>query len=224
MCWILFLIILFRVHWSLYPAVPLTYFRGYLLDINKIISSSLSLCVCDSMIIIFYIFDSKIINFVCICYCDALFFLQVVVDSRYFIIWCIIHLSLCDIFLVMCQCPMIQSLISLFSLQVMAVKKQIEEIQGKDTYPCGQQLLIHQGKVLKDDTTIEDNQITENGFLVVMLTKVFVFASYFADFDNFIVYVMIFLYLLLLHLLPSFFIANNSMEVFLLLEKENIVI
>lgn len=54
---------------------------------------------------------------------------------------------------------------------VMAVKKQIEEIQGKDTYPCGQQLLIHQGKVLKDDTTIEDNQITENGFLVVMLTK-----------------------------------------------------
>lgn len=54
---------------------------------------------------------------------------------------------------------------------VMAVKKQIEEIQGKDTYPCGQQLLIHQGKVLKDDTTIEDNKITENGFLVVMLTK-----------------------------------------------------
>eukprot|EP01018_Ginkgo_biloba_P030072 Gb_20110 [translate_table: standard] len=54
---------------------------------------------------------------------------------------------------------------------VMAVKKRIEEIQGKDAYPCVQQLLIHQGKVLKDDTTIEDNKVTETGFLVVMLTK-----------------------------------------------------
>lgn len=54
---------------------------------------------------------------------------------------------------------------------VIAVKKRIEETQGKDAYPCVQQLLIHQGKVLKDDTTIEENKITENGFLVVMLTK-----------------------------------------------------
>uniref|UniRef100_A0A0C9RLH4 Ubiquitin receptor RAD23 n=1 Tax=Wollemia nobilis TaxID=56998 RepID=A0A0C9RLH4_9CONI len=54
---------------------------------------------------------------------------------------------------------------------VIAVKKRIEETQGKESYPCVQQLLIHQGKVLKDDTTIEENKITENGFLVVMLTK-----------------------------------------------------
>jgi UV excision repair protein RAD23 len=54
---------------------------------------------------------------------------------------------------------------------VLAVKKQIEECQGKDAFPCSQQLLIHQGKVLKDDTTMDDNKVSENGFLVVMLTK-----------------------------------------------------
>ncbi|KAF7089069.1 hypothetical protein CFC21_092114 [Triticum aestivum] len=36
---------------------------------------------------------------------------------------------------------------------IMAVKKNIEEIQGKDSYPWGQQLLIHNGKVLKDEST-----------------------------------------------------------------------
>jgi len=54
---------------------------------------------------------------------------------------------------------------------VTAVKKQIEESQGKESFPCSQQLLIHQGKVLKDDTSMEDNNVSENGFLVVMLTK-----------------------------------------------------
>jgi UV excision repair protein RAD23 len=54
---------------------------------------------------------------------------------------------------------------------VTAVKKQIEESQGKESFPCSQQLLIHQGKVLKDDTSMEDNTVSENGFLVVMLTK-----------------------------------------------------
>lgn len=57
-------------------------------------------------------------------------------------------------------------------MQVTAVKKQIEESQGKESFPCSQQLLIHQGKVLKDDTSMEDNKVSENGFLVVMLTKV----------------------------------------------------
>jgi hypothetical protein len=52
------------------------------------------------------------------------------------------------------------------------VKRQIEESQGKEAFPCHQQLLIHQGKVLKDDTTMTDNRVSENGFLVVMLTKV----------------------------------------------------
>lgn len=58
----------------------------------------------------------------------------------------------------------------------MAVKKNIEDIQGKDNYPCGQQLLIHNGKVLKDESTLTENKVSEDGFLVVMLSKV---ASFF---------------------------------------------
>ncbi|XP_052143367.1 ubiquitin receptor RAD23b-like isoform X2 [Oryza glaberrima] len=54
---------------------------------------------------------------------------------------------------------------------IMAVKKIIEEIQGKDSYPWGQQLLIHNGKVLKDESTLEENKVSEVGFLVVMLSK-----------------------------------------------------
>ncbi|KAL6629959.1 hypothetical protein ACP70R_029724 [Stipagrostis hirtigluma subsp. patula] len=54
---------------------------------------------------------------------------------------------------------------------IMAVKKNIEEIQGKDNYPWGQQLLIHNGKVLKDESTLEENNVSEDGFLVVMLSK-----------------------------------------------------
>ncbi|KAF9615790.1 hypothetical protein IFM89_026461 [Coptis chinensis] len=54
---------------------------------------------------------------------------------------------------------------------MMAVKKNIEDVQGKDNYPCGQQLLIHNGKVLKDETTLEENSVSEDGFLVVMLSK-----------------------------------------------------
>eukprot|EP00262_Sarcandra_glabra_P006996 TRINITY_DN1955_c0_g7_i1.p1 TRINITY_DN1955_c0_g7~~TRINITY_DN1955_c0_g7_i1.p1 ORF type:complete len:376 (-),score=84.69 TRINITY_DN1955_c0_g7_i1:221-1348(-) len=54
---------------------------------------------------------------------------------------------------------------------VMAVKKKIEDAQGSDHYPCGQQLLIHNGKVLKDESTLEENKISEDGFLVVMLSK-----------------------------------------------------
>ncbi|KAA8542020.1 hypothetical protein F0562_023172 [Nyssa sinensis] len=54
---------------------------------------------------------------------------------------------------------------------IMAVKKNIEDVQGKDNYPCGQQLLIHNGKVLKDESTLAENKVTEDGFLVVMLSK-----------------------------------------------------
>ncbi|XP_010417634.1 PREDICTED: ubiquitin receptor RAD23b [Camelina sativa] len=54
---------------------------------------------------------------------------------------------------------------------IMAVKKNIEDSQGKDNYPCGQQLLIHNGKVLKDETSLIENKVTEEGFLVVMLSK-----------------------------------------------------
>lgn len=61
----------------------------------------------------------------------------------------------------------------------MAVKKNIEDVQGKDNYPCGQQLLIHNGKVLKDETTLVDNNVSEDGFLVVMLSKVYYFITCF---------------------------------------------
>lgn len=54
----------------------------------------------------------------------------------------------------------------------MAIKKCIEDVQGKDNYPCGQQLLIHNGKVLKDESTLAENKVSEDGFLVVMLSKV----------------------------------------------------
>lgn len=57
-------------------------------------------------------------------------------------------------------------------VKVMAVKKNIEDVQGKDNYPCGQQLLIHNGKVLKDESTLGENKVSEEGFLVVMLSKV----------------------------------------------------
>lgn len=51
------------------------------------------------------------------------------------------------------------------------VKGNIESVQGADAYPASKQMLIHQGKVLKDDTTLEENKVAENSFVVVMLTK-----------------------------------------------------
>ncbi|PAN04348.1 hypothetical protein GQ55_1G059100 [Panicum hallii var. hallii] len=54
---------------------------------------------------------------------------------------------------------------------IMAVKKNIEEKQGKDSYPWGQQLLIFNGQVLKDESTLDENKVSEDGFLVVMLSK-----------------------------------------------------
>lgn len=56
---------------------------------------------------------------------------------------------------------------------VLNVKKQIEQTQGAQTYPSEQQMLIYQGRVLKDGTTIEENKVSENAFLVLskMLTE-----------------------------------------------------
>uniref|UniRef100_A0A9I9D326 Ubiquitin receptor RAD23 n=1 Tax=Cucumis melo TaxID=3656 RepID=A0A9I9D326_CUCME len=51
------------------------------------------------------------------------------------------------------------------------VKKNIETVQGADVYPAAQQMLIHQGKVLKDSSTLEENKVAENSFIVIMLTK-----------------------------------------------------
>lgn len=50
------------------------------------------------------------------------------------------------------------------------VKKNIEEVQGS-VYPASLQMLIHQGKVLKDDTTLEENKVAESSFVVLMLSK-----------------------------------------------------
>lgn len=63
-------------------------------------------------------------------------------------------------------------------MEVADVKKTIENTQGSDTYPAALQMLIHQGKVLKDDTTLEENKVAENSFIVIMLSKVrcFLFA------------------------------------------------
>ncbi|KAI3497894.1 hypothetical protein L1887_33506 [Cichorium endivia] len=52
------------------------------------------------------------------------------------------------------------------------MKKNIETVKGPYAYPAARQMLIHQGKVLKDDTTMEENQVSENGFIVIMLSKV----------------------------------------------------
>lgn len=55
--------------------------------------------------------------------------------------------------------------------KVADVKTNIETVQGADVYPASQQMLIHQGKVLKDDTTLEENKVAENSFIVIMLSK-----------------------------------------------------
>lgn len=52
------------------------------------------------------------------------------------------------------------------------MKKNIETVQGADVYPAAQQMLIHQGKVLKDGTSLEENKVAENSFIVIMISKV----------------------------------------------------
>uniref|UniRef100_A0ACD6AGD2 Uncharacterized protein n=1 Tax=Avena sativa TaxID=4498 RepID=A0ACD6AGD2_AVESA len=55
--------------------------------------------------------------------------------------------------------------------KVADVKKLIETTQGQNVYPADQQMLIHQGNVLKNDTTLEESKILENNFIVIMLCK-----------------------------------------------------
>ncbi|KAJ1258868.1 hypothetical protein BS78_10G108500 [Paspalum vaginatum] len=54
---------------------------------------------------------------------------------------------------------------------VAEVKRIIETTQGPSVYPSDQQMLIYQGKILKDETTLESNKVAENSFLVIMLSK-----------------------------------------------------
>nr|GEV49165.1 ubiquitin receptor RAD23d-like [Tanacetum cinerariifolium] len=55
-------------------------------------------------------------------------------------------------------------------MRVADVKKNIETVQG-DVYHAAQQMLIHQGKVLKVTTTLEENKVAESSFIVIMLSK-----------------------------------------------------
>ncbi|KAG2584040.1 hypothetical protein PVAP13_6KG267300 [Panicum virgatum] len=57
------------------------------------------------------------------------------------------------------------------SIKVADVKKLIETTQGQNVYPADQQMLIHQGNVLKNETTLEENKVLENNFIVIMLSK-----------------------------------------------------
>ncbi|CAO2206799.1 unnamed protein product [Urochloa humidicola] len=57
------------------------------------------------------------------------------------------------------------------SSKVADVKKLIETTQGQNVYPADQQMLIHQGNVLKNETTLEENKVLENNFIVIMLSK-----------------------------------------------------
>lgn len=51
------------------------------------------------------------------------------------------------------------------------MKRTIESTQGSSVYPAGQLMLIYQGSILKDDTTLAQSKVAENSFVVVMLSK-----------------------------------------------------
>lgn len=54
--------------------------------------------------------------------------------------------------------------------KVADLKAKIEQDKGT-AYPAAHQMLIFQGKVLKDETTLAENKVTENTFMVVMVKK-----------------------------------------------------
>ncbi|XP_018511019.1 ubiquitin receptor RAD23c-like [Brassica rapa] len=51
------------------------------------------------------------------------------------------------------------------------VKKNIETVLGVNAYPAAEQRLIHKGKVLKDETTVEANNVSEKSTIGVMKRK-----------------------------------------------------
>lgn len=55
-------------------------------------------------------------------------------------------------------------------LQVLEAKGVIEATNAE--FPAAQLKLIHSGKILKDESTLEEYQIKEDDFLVCMVTKV----------------------------------------------------
>jgi len=55
-------------------------------------------------------------------------------------------------------------------VDVANLKKKIEE-QNKDQYPVDRQKLIYQGKILEDEKQLSDYNLTEKGFIVLMIVK-----------------------------------------------------
>nr|VDD33614.1 unnamed protein product [Brassica oleracea] len=51
------------------------------------------------------------------------------------------------------------------------VKKNIETVMGVTAYPAAEQVLIHKGKVLKDETTLEANNFSEKSIIGVIKKK-----------------------------------------------------
>ncbi|ESQ41594.1 hypothetical protein EUTSA_v10016009mg [Eutrema salsugineum] len=55
--------------------------------------------------------------------------------------------------------------------QVADVKKKIETVMGVSEYPAAQQMLIHKGKVLKDETTMEANNVADKSCIAITKSK-----------------------------------------------------
>ncbi|KFK25846.1 hypothetical protein AALP_AA8G169700 [Arabis alpina] len=53
-------------------------------------------------------------------------------------------------------------------LEVADVKKNIETVLGASEFPAAEQTLIHKGKVLKDETTMEANNVAEKSSVAIM--------------------------------------------------------
>jgi len=56
------------------------------------------------------------------------------------------------------------------SVTIAETKARIADSQGAN-FPKDRQVLIYKGQVLKDETTLKDNNITEDGFMVVTVLK-----------------------------------------------------
>jgi len=62
-------------------------------------------------------------------------------------------------------------------VQIADVKAAIEASEGGDMFPKDVTNVIYQGKILKDDATLKDSSVTEQGFCVVMAMKVGILLS-----------------------------------------------
>nr|GEW61670.1 ubiquitin receptor RAD23d-like [Tanacetum cinerariifolium] len=51
-------------------------------------------------------------------------------------------------------------------------QKNIKRVQGPTVYPAARKVLLHHGNVLKEKTILEENNITENSLIVILLRKV----------------------------------------------------